>query len=279
MHRGMTSSDVLDTCLAVQLAQASDILLEDLDGLLAALRSRAEEHKLTPTVGRSHGIHAEPTTFGVKLAGHYAEFDRNRARLRAARTGNRDLRPLGRGRNVRQHRPARRGACGESPGPEPRTDLHPDRTSRPARGLFRDPRRHRVFGGAPRRRNPAPAAYRTARGGGVLFGRSEGLVGHGRTSATPVLTENITGLARLGAGVLPARAGDVALWHERDISHSSVERVIAPTRRPRSISCWRARRTSSRIWSSIPITCGEISRLSAASFIRSACFSPSHRRE
>src|SRR6185295_10195297 len=85
MHQGMTSSDVLDTCLAVQLTQAADILLADLDALLAALKRRASEHKLTPTIGRSHGIHAEPTTFGLKLAGHYAEFSRNRARLAAAR--------------------------------------------------------------------------------------------------------------------------------------------------------------------------------------------------
>ncbi|HET6221842.1 MAG TPA: adenylosuccinate lyase, partial [Dongiaceae bacterium] len=85
VHQGMTSSDVLDTCLAVQLSQASDILLEDLDALLAALKRRALEHKLTPVIGRSHGIHAEPTTFGLKLAGHYAAFARNRARLEAAR--------------------------------------------------------------------------------------------------------------------------------------------------------------------------------------------------
>ena len=85
VHQGMTSSDVLDTCLAVQLMQATDILLEDIDRLLAALKSRAEEHKLTPTIGRSHAIHAEPTTFGVKLASHYAEFARNRERLEAAR--------------------------------------------------------------------------------------------------------------------------------------------------------------------------------------------------
>ena len=85
VHQGMTSSDVLDTCLAVQLAQASDILLADLDALLAALERRAREHKMTPTVGRSHGIHAEPVTFGLKLAGYHAEFARNRARLAAAR--------------------------------------------------------------------------------------------------------------------------------------------------------------------------------------------------
>src|SRR3546814_18394550 len=85
MHQGMTSSDVLDTCLAVQLARASDILLDDLDTLLEAIKRRAIEHKLTPTIGRSHGIHAEPVTFGLKLAQAYAEFDRNRARLKAAR--------------------------------------------------------------------------------------------------------------------------------------------------------------------------------------------------
>ena len=111
VHQGMTSSDVLDTCLAVQLSRAADILIADVDELLAALKRRAFEHKMTPTIGRSHGIHAEPTTFGLKLAQAYAEFSRGRARLVAARDGDRDLRHLGRGRHFRQHRSARRRAC------------------------------------------------------------------------------------------------------------------------------------------------------------------------
>ena len=111
VHQGMTSSDVLDTCLAVQLKRASDILIADVDALLAALKRRAFEHKLTPTIGRSHGIHAEPTTFGLKLALAYAEFARARARLVDGARGDRDLRDLRRGRHLRQHRSARRGAC------------------------------------------------------------------------------------------------------------------------------------------------------------------------
>ena len=107
LHQGMTSSDVLDTALAVQLKQAADLLIADIDALLAVLKRRAFEHKLTPTIGRSHGIHAEPTTFGLKLAQAYAEFARNRERLVAARDGCRDLRDLRRGRHLRQRRPAR----------------------------------------------------------------------------------------------------------------------------------------------------------------------------
>ena len=105
LHQGMTSSDVLDTTLAVQLKQSADLLLKDIDALLAVLKRRAIEHKLTPTIGRSHGIHAEPTTFGLKLAQAYAEFDRNRARLAAARDDDRDLRHFRRDRHLRQ-RPA-----------------------------------------------------------------------------------------------------------------------------------------------------------------------------
>ena len=111
VHQGMTSSDVLDTCLSVQLARAADILLADIDALLAALKTRAFEHKDTVTIGRSHGIHAEPTTFGVKLALAYAEFARCRERLVARARGDRHLRHLRRRRHLRQHRPARRGAC------------------------------------------------------------------------------------------------------------------------------------------------------------------------
>ena len=134
MHQGMTSSDVLDTCLAVQLKQAADLLLADLDALLAALKRRAFEHKYTPTVGRSHGIHAEPTTFGLKLAGHWAEFARNRERLVAARRGDRDLRDLRRGRHLRQYRPAGRGARRQKARPRARAGLDPGHPARPPRG-------------------------------------------------------------------------------------------------------------------------------------------------
>ena len=126
VHQGMTSSDVLDTCLAVQLSRAADILIADVDELLAALKRRAFEHKLTPTIGRSHGIHAEPVTFGLKLAQAYAEFSRGRARLVAARAGDRDLRDLGRGRHFRQHRSARRRACRGEDGATPRARLDAD---------------------------------------------------------------------------------------------------------------------------------------------------------
>ena len=111
VHAGLTSSDVLDTCFNVQLVRAADLLLADLDALLAALKKRALEHKLTPTIGRSHGIHAEPTTFGVKLAYAYAEFARAKARLDRRPQGGFDLRHLRRGRHLRQHRSARRSLC------------------------------------------------------------------------------------------------------------------------------------------------------------------------
>ena len=118
VHLGLTSSDVLDTCLAVQLARASDILIADVDALLAALKRRAFEHKMTPTIGRSHGIHAEPTTFGLKLAFAYAEFARARDAARHGARGDRDLRDFRRGRHLRQHRSAGRGIRGGETGPE-----------------------------------------------------------------------------------------------------------------------------------------------------------------
>ena len=129
LHQGMTSSDVLDTALAVQLKQAADLLIADLDELLAALKRRAFEHKLTPTIGRSHGIHAEPTSFGLKLAQAYAEFDRNREPPDRRARRDRDLRHFRRGRHVRQ-RPARgRGACREGAWPEASSRSRP-RSSR-----------------------------------------------------------------------------------------------------------------------------------------------------
>ena len=227
MHQGMTSSDVLDTCLAVQLARASDILLADLDALLAAIKRRALEHKFTPTMGRSHGIHAEPTTFGVKLAQAYAEFDRCRARLVAARA---DVATC-----------AISGAVGTFANIDPRVEEHVAEQL----GLSVEPVSTQVI---PRDRH---AMYFATLG--VIASSIERLAtevrhlqrtevleaeeyfspGQKGSSAmphkrNPVLTENLTGLARMvRSAVIPALE-NVALWHERDISHSSVERYIGP---------------------------------------------------
>ncbi|HYD98987.1 MAG TPA: adenylosuccinate lyase [Alphaproteobacteria bacterium] len=227
VHQGMTSSDVLDTCLAVQLKQASDLLLDDLDRVLAALRRRALEHKDTVTIGRSHGIHAEPTTFGVKLAGHYAAFQRCRARLEAARA---DVATC-----------AISGAVGTFANIDPRVEVHVAEKL----GLTPEPVSTQVI---PRDRHAQFFAVL-----GVIAGCVENLAteirhlqrsevreaeeyfspGQKGSSAmphkrNPVLTENLTGLARIvRAAVVPALE-NVALWHERDISHSSVERVFGP---------------------------------------------------
>ncbi len=227
VHQGMTSSDVLDTCLAVQLSQAAEILLEDLDILLAALRARAEEHRMTSVIGRSHGIHAEPTTFGLKLAGHYAEFDRNRARLRAARNEIATC--------------AISGAVGTFANIDPRVEEHVAR----AMGLELEPVSTQVI---PRDRHAmffatlaviASSAERLAveirhlQRTEMMEAEEYFAPGQKGSSAmphkrNPVLTENITGLARLvRSSCIPAME-NVALWHERDISHSSVERVIGP---------------------------------------------------
>ena len=183
VHLGMTSSDVLDTCLSVQLTQAADLLLADLDAVLAALKSRAFEHKYTPTIGRSHGIHAEPTTFGLKLAGHYAEFARDRARLvGGARRGGGggDLR---RGRHLRASRSARGGVCRGEARAGAGADLHPGDPARPPRDVLRhargDRQRHRAAGD----RGAASAAQRGAGGGRILPSRAEGLLARCRTSA------------------------------------------------------------------------------------------------
>lgn len=227
MHQGMTSSDVLDTCLAVQLAQASDILLADVAALLAALKRRALEHKLTPTIGRSHGIHAEPTTFGLKLAQAYAEFDRARARLRAARAGIATC--------------AISGAVGTFANIDPRVEAHVAGKL----GLIVEPVSTQVI---PRDRH---AAFFAALG--VIASSIERLAteirhlqrtevleaeeyfapGQKGSSAmphkrNPVLTENLTGLARMVRSAVTPALENVALWHERDISHSSVERFIGP---------------------------------------------------
>lgn len=227
VHQGMTSSDVLDTCLSVQLSQAADILLEDMNNLLAALKRRAIEHKLTPTVGRSHAIHAEPTTFGVKLAGFYAEFKRNKDRLEIVREEIATC--------------AISGPVGTFASIDPKVEQHvADKL-----GLKIEPVSTQII---PRDRHAlffavlgviASSLERLAvevrhlqrtevREAEEFF--SEGQKGSSSMphKRNPVLTENITGLARLVRGhVIPALE-NVALWHERDISHSSVERVIGP---------------------------------------------------
>ncbi|MEM9421094.1 MAG: adenylosuccinate lyase [Pseudomonadota bacterium] len=227
VHQGLTSSDILDTCLSVQLTRATDILLEGIDRVLAALKTRAEEHKFTPTVGRSHGIHAEPITFGVKLAGYYAEFARGKKRLEAARE---EIAVC-----------ALSGAVGTFANVDPSVEEYVGEQM----GLTPEPVSTQVI---PRDRH---AAYFAALG--VVASSIERLAteirhlqrtevreaeeffakGQKGSSAmphkrNPVLTENLTGLARLvRMAVIPAME-NVTLWHERDISHSSVERGIAP---------------------------------------------------
>src|SRR5579885_1573385 len=227
LHQGMTSSDVLDTALAVQLKQAADLLLADLDRLLTALKRRADEHKYTPTVGRSHGIHAEPTTFGLKLAGHWAEFARNRARLAAARDEIATC--------------AISGAVGTFANIDPRVEdyvakrlgLRPEPIS--TQVIPRD--RHAQFfmalaliaAGIERLATEIRHLQRTeVREAEEYFSpgqKGSSAMPHKRN---PVLSENLTGLARLVRSAVVPALENVALWHERDISHSSVERVIAP---------------------------------------------------
>lgn len=227
MHQGMTSSDVLDTCLAVQLAKASDILLADLDALLEALKRRAMEHKLTPTIGRSHGIHAEPVTFGLKLAQAYAEFDRCKARLEAARAEVATC--------------AISGAVGTFANIDPRVEAHVAEKL----GLSIEPISTQVI---PRDRHAmffsvlgviASSVERLAvevrhlQRTEVLEAEEYFSPGQKGSSAmphkrNPILTENLTGLARMVRGYALPAMENVALWHERDISHSSVERYIGP---------------------------------------------------
>ncbi|PLK24897.1 adenylosuccinate lyase [Porphyrobacter sp. TH134] len=227
MHQGMTSSDVLDTTLSVQLAQASDILLADLDALLTAIKTRAEEHKYTPTIGRSHGIHAEPVTFGLKLAQAYAEFDRCRTRLVAARAEIATC--------------AISGAVGTFANVDPAVEDYVAQQL----GLAVEPVSTQVI---PRDRH---AMYFATLG--VIASSIERLAteirhlqrtevleaeeyfspGQKGSSAmphkrNPILTENLTGLARLVRSAVTPALENVALWHERDISHSSVERFIGP---------------------------------------------------
>ncbi|HQS08760.1 MAG: adenylosuccinate lyase [Rhizobiales bacterium 24-66-13] len=227
VHQGMTSSDVLDTCLAVQLARASDLLIADIDHLLAVLERRAFEHKLTPTVGRSHGIHAEPTTFGIKLAIAHAEFQRARVRLVAARAEIATC--------------AISGAVGTFAHIDPRVEEHVAAKmglsveTVSTQVIPRD--RHAMFfatlgviaSSVERLATEIRHLQRTE----VLEAEEYFSEAQKGSSAmphkrNPVLTENLTGLARMvRAYALPAME-NVALWHERDISHSSVERMIGP---------------------------------------------------
>jgi adenylosuccinate lyase len=227
MHQGMTSSDVLDTCLAVQLARASDLLLDDLDALLAALKRRALEHKLTPCIGRSHGIHAEPVTFGLKMAEAYAEFSRCRARLVAARA---DIATC-----------AISGAVGTFANIDPAVEAHVAAKL----GLSVEPvstqviprDRHAMFfatlGVIASSIERLATEIRHLQRTEVLEAEEYFSPGQKGSSAmphkrNPVLTENLTGLARMVRAYVTPALENVALWHERDISHSSVERYIGP---------------------------------------------------
>ncbi|MDQ3079032.1 MAG: adenylosuccinate lyase [Pseudomonadota bacterium] len=227
LHQGMTSSDVLDTSLAVQLTQSADLLLSDLDALLIVLKRRAIEHKLTPTIGRSHGIHAEPVTFGLKLAQAYAEFDRNRARLAAARAEIATC--------------AISGAVGTFANIDPAIEAHvakelgltPEPTS--TQVIPRD--RHAMFfavlGVIASSIERLAVEIRHLQRTEVLEAEEYFAPGQKGSSAmphkrNPVLTENLTGLARVVRSAVVPAMENVALWHERDISHSSVERFIGP---------------------------------------------------
>ncbi|MGN7999164.1 adenylosuccinate lyase [Sphingomonas sp. 22176] len=227
MHQGMTSSDVLDTCLAVQLARASDLLLADIDALLEVLERRAREHKMTPTIGRSHGIHAEPVTFGLKLAEAHAEFQRNKARLLAARA---DIATC-----------AISGAVGTFANIDPRVEEHVAAKL----GLSVEPvstqviprDRHAMFfatlGVIASSIERLAVEIRHLQRTEVLEAEEYFSPGQKGSSAmphkrNPVLTENLTGLARMVRGYVTPALENVALWHERDISHSSVERYIGP---------------------------------------------------
>jgi adenylosuccinate lyase len=227
VHSGMTSSDVLDTCLNVQLTRAADILIDDVDRLLKALKRRAYEHKMTPTVGRSHGIHAEPTTFGLKLAQAYAEFSRARARLAAARKEVATC--------------AISGAVGTFAQVDPRVEAYVAKQMSLAvepvstQVIPRD--RHAMFfatlGVVASSVERLATEIRHLQRTEVLEAEEYFSPGQKGSSAmphkrNPVLTENVTGLARVVRGFVTPAMENVALWHERDISHSSVERMIGP---------------------------------------------------
>jgi adenylosuccinate lyase len=227
VHQGMTSSDLLDTCLAVQLTRASDILLADIDALLAVLKRRAFEHKLTPAIGRSHGIHAEPMTFGLKLAQAYAEFSRARERLVNAR---KEIATC-----------AISGAVGTYAHIDPRVEAHVAAklglAIEPASTQIIPRDRHAMFfatlGVIASSLERLATEIRHLQRTEVLEAEeffSEGQKGSSAMphKRNPVLSENITGLARLMRGMAMPAMENVALWHERDISHSSVERMIGP---------------------------------------------------
>jgi adenylosuccinate lyase len=227
VHQGMTSSDVLDTCLNVQLVRAADILIADVDALLDALKARAFEHKLTPTIGRSHGIHAEPVTFGLKLAQAHAEFQRNRRRLVAAREEVATC--------------AISGAVGTFANIDPRVEVYVAEkmglTAEPVSTQVIPRDRHAQFfatlGVVASSLERLAIEIRHLQRTEVLEAEeffSEGQKGSSAMphKRNPVLTENITGLARMVRGYVTPALENVALWHERDISHSSVERMIGP---------------------------------------------------
>ena len=227
VHQGMTSSDVLDTTLAIQMARAADLLLKDIDDLLAAIKRRAFEHKMTPTIGRSHGIHAEPVTFGLKLASAYAEFTRCRERLVAAR---KDIATC-----------AISGAVGTFANIDPRVEEHVAAKL----GLSIEPvstqviprDRHALFfatlGVIASSIERLATEIRHLQRSEVLEAEEYFSPGQKGSSAmphkrNPVLTENLTGLARIVRAAVTPALENVALWHERDISHSSVERMFGP---------------------------------------------------
>jgi adenylosuccinate lyase len=227
MHQGMTSSDVLDTCLAVQLAEATDLLLADLDALLAAIRKRAFEHKMTPCIGRSHGIHAEPVTFGLKMAEAYAEFSRCKNRLIAARE---DIATC-----------AISGAVGTFANIDPAVEiyvadkLHLAVEPVSTQVIPRD--RHAMYfatlGVIASSVERLSVEIRHLQRTEVLEAEEYFSPGQKGSSAmphkrNPILTENLTGLARMVRSAVTPAMENVALWHERDISHSSVERYIGP---------------------------------------------------
>ena len=270
VHQGMTSSDVLDTCLNVQLVRAADLLIADVDKLNAALKKRAEEHKYTPTIGRSHGIHAEPTTFGLKLAVAYAEFFRARQRLEAARKEVATC--------------AISGAVGTFAQVDPRVEAYVAKKL----GLTVEPISTQVI---PRDRH---AMYFATLG--VVAASVERLAteirhlqrtevleaeeffspGQKGSSAmphkrNPVLSENLVGLSRMVRAYVTPALEDVALWHERDISHSSVERMIGPDATATLDFALAGSPASSSGLSSTRTTCARISTGSAASSTRSAC--------
>jgi adenylosuccinate lyase len=227
LHQGMTSSDLLDTCLAVQLSRAADILIADVDAVRAALKRRAFEHKFTPMIGRSHGIHAEPVTFGLKLAQAYAEFGRCRARLIAAKNEIATC--------------AISGAVGTFANIDPRVEAHVARklglSPEPASTQIIPRDRHAMYfvtlGVVASSIERLAIEIRHLQRTEVLEAEEYFAEGQKGSSAmphkrNPVLSENLTGLARLVRGMALPAMEDVALWHERDISHSSVERMIGP---------------------------------------------------